>query len=495
VNRAHLGRWSGPVRGRRDGSRSRTTYASSGANAIYASSIAAPTDPATDRATIVQLFNDAAAAGATAVIDGNYTIEWGIPNVPATLPAINVPADCTLALSNARTSTLTANTTVGATVFDVTDGTKFRIGEWVVISDSNRTVQGGGNQTRRNGFASTVASIVGNTVTLTDASPYAFTTAASATMGSCTGLLYVTGSCTVTGPGTLDANRAGAYDVHPIDISTTEAERAGCALYIKPGGVAASVSNITIRGGSLHGLVLHSVIGGAASNLTCTNAHDKNLMLRGCQTTTLTDVTCTNSLFEDGVILYASNQTITLTNITATNCNRFGISIASGDTGVVLDGATITSCARAFSDKGTGSIISNVSITNCGTGQSGLVGGFGFECNGNGSGGSINGITLTGVSTFTSAALGFNTATNYTVSNVTLTKGVGSGATISAVRFLVNTTANCSATNVNNTDWRWGVRGVATSGVTSCLVSGLDTGSTTDTLDVIGIDVSGMVFV
>jgi hypothetical protein len=459
--------------------------------ALLASSFGAPSDPATDRTTIAALFDAAAAAEVPAIIDGNYTVEWGL-TVPDAVPGVQVAADCTLALANARTSTLTANTTVGATEFAVTDGTKFRVGELVAITDSNRVIQGGSNQTRRNGFCARVTSIVGNTVTLADASLYAFTTAAGATMGSCTGLLYITATCEVSGPGTLDGNKAGSFDVHLIKADGVESRDGGSALYMYTGTGSTVSGGLTVKGGSLHGLMFHAVTDGSISGCTFQDAHDKNLALRGCVNVNVSDVTCTNSAHEDGIILYSGNSNVTVSNVTVSNCNRFGVSLGSGQTGLVVSNVVISDCGRGFQDVSTGATISDITLTDCGAGQFGLVGGFGFEFTG--SGGSVDGLSLSGACTFTGAALGFNNASDYTVDDVILTKGTGSGATISGVRFYNAATAGIVITNLDQTDWRWGIRGEVTTGITSASVSGLDTGSVTDTLNVLGIDLTGMTF-
>jgi len=240
------------------------------------------------------------------------------------------------------THLLASNFTSGGTALTVTDADQYyEAGDYIVVSDDNQDVQGGGTgQTRREGRSSIISSVSGNTINLQWQINDNFTTAANAKVGLQPSIFLAEGvdNVTIVVNGVIDGNWQNQYDVEPVvgdDVG--EDTRFGCG--ISSYGTSGDYNNgVTIKGsGTIRDFVLHNVQFKYTNDVIVTDvtgvgAHDKNFLIWYCNRLDFTNVKADSAVFEDGIISYLNTTDLNINNCKFRYNNRNGISTPSAAT-------------------------------------------------------------------------------------------------------------------------------------------------------------------
>jgi len=255
---------------------------------------------------------------------------------------------------NGFTANLAADVSVGDYSITLDDASNFNVGESVVITDDNAFKAPADYDYMPRSWAGTITEKVGNVITLdttfslSTAFVSEFTVAANAVCrhSQCTILVDQKSNVTITGTGIIDNNSANQAITSPSAASLVpENWRVANTVSVL------SCQNFTIKGvtlenGSLHNLAVNGISSGSLSkyitveNVTCTGAKLKNHLYRYVDYATLTNIAGTNSVYEDGVILYLGCTNFTISGVTVSGNTRFGFAQLSACSGNALTGMT-----------------------------------------------------------------------------------------------------------------------------------------------------------
>lgn len=259
----------------------------------------------------------------------------------------------TVKIMNGYTANLSADVIAGSSTITLDDATNFNFGEGVVIYDDNcPTYSDYGNMPRS--WAGTIIEKNGNTLTLDTtfsldtAFVSSYTVAANAVCkhSQCTILVDQKSNVSIVGTGTIDNNSANQAITSPSAASLVpENWRVSNTISVLS-CQNFTIKNVTIINGSLHNLAVNGISSGNLSryitveNVTCTAAKLKNHLYRYVDNATLTNITGTNSVYEDGVILYLGCTNFTINGVTVSGNTRFGFAQLSACSGNTLTGMT-----------------------------------------------------------------------------------------------------------------------------------------------------------
>ena len=256
----------------------------------------------------------------------------------------------TVRIADSIVQRVTADAAAGQPSVTVADASGYYAGQWVTMGADDLPMQGGGGgvhkDRREGGDCGRIASIAGNMITFELPLRRAYKLAANPRLGSQPSAFLITQSgVRIHGTGVIDGNRAKPFDFAPGDMTPQQGRgedtRAGCGISIdsqlEP--VAHTcIEGITIRDCILHNLSLYNTQHTLISHVTCIRAHDKNVVLRRSEYCQLIGNQCLDSVFEDGIIIYANNNhCIVQGNICARNA-RVGIGVNAFQTGILLSG-------------------------------------------------------------------------------------------------------------------------------------------------------------
>lgn len=256
---------------------------------------------------------------------------------PLSIPSNRtITINCELRIKDGTIVNLTQNVTAGDTVIHVDSVDGFNIGEWVAIGD-DLLQQCGGIQTRRFASCGRITEIGENTITIHAASRYDVSAGDNGQLGHAQSVLLIDEkeNVTINGTGIINGNWENQYDKEPVN-AVSEEQKMFC-------GISSVLSNGTVIDGALliknagtHGI---SMVGDMAiasrvsdcviKNVTCDRNHDKNILLVSTDGVEISDVTCTNSPFEDGIIFYLNNINMVVSRVTCLNNVRNDFTINS----------------------------------------------------------------------------------------------------------------------------------------------------------------------
>lgn len=302
-------------------------------------------DGVTDDFTAIQKAIDSCAGEKTLIIGGSRSDTFIVSQPLYLRSNSDYIINGTVKLMDGDSSALTVNAGVGAISFTVADGSKFNVGQWVAVSDT-QTV--GAYIYVRGAWRSAtgkIASIVGNVVTLADSvHPCAscpdktFTITKNAMLSHFQNVFIVedVDNVTISGSGLIDANRNNQKQVWGFMPDGSEEQRAGCGL------TARNVKNFFIdglefRNGLLHNLtitadettptILNKNI--RLNNIKAVNGHDKNIILRYTDGAWVTNITADSATYEDGLIFYSYDTNCFAENIIVRGNGRYGFAYNS----------------------------------------------------------------------------------------------------------------------------------------------------------------------
>lgn len=254
----------------------------------------------------------------------------------------------TIRVADSNIQPLAADAAAGQPSVTVADASGYYAGQWVTLGAEDLKIQGGGrNKVRREGGdCGRIASIKDNTISFELPLRKDYKVAAKARLGTQPSAFLITQpGVRIHGTGVVDGNKKKQFDFAPGDMTPSngrgEDTRAGCGISIdsSPDPIAhLSVEGITIRDCILHNLSLYRARHTRISQVNCTGAHDKNILLRLCEFCQLIGNQCMESEFEDGIILYSGNHRCVVQGNICTNNARLGIAVNAFQTGIMLSG-------------------------------------------------------------------------------------------------------------------------------------------------------------
>ena len=235
-----------------------------------------------------------------------------------------------LRIKKGVTVNITSDVAINDTVINVDSVVGFNVGDQVSISDDLQTLMYYG--TRRQASSGVITEIGESTITLDDGSRYAITTASNAKLGHTQSCIVTNGGSgiSVIGSGIVNGNWAYQYDVEPVSKSINmEDVRQFCGISFHD-TQSPSVSGVTVKNAGLHGISIggmSTISGVVVQNITAKENHDKNILLRATDGAILNNITAEDSVFEDGLTLYAGNVNFIITNVFVNGNPRWGVVI------------------------------------------------------------------------------------------------------------------------------------------------------------------------
>jgi hypothetical protein len=256
--------------------------------------------------------------------------------------------DGTIILQAGQTSTVTADVSIGATSFSVSEPSKFKVGEWVGIYDD---IQISGYD-RLRASSGEITDITGSVITFDSVCTYNYLVSENARVSHANSVLLGVDvdNVVIRGSGVIDGNKANQAQIHPVrNVSVIEDQRSCCGI------VAFRSTNITVTGVTVQNALMHNVsvssLDGVLSakcfdirliNVTTKGGGEKNNLLWGVTRAWITDCYADGADWEDGINCYAFCTFIYITNFTATNNARGGVYITAWNSNglIQIDGLT-----------------------------------------------------------------------------------------------------------------------------------------------------------
>jgi polygalacturonase len=250
----------------------------------------------------------------------------------------------TVKVQDANIRDLTSDASSGQPTISVANASDyFEAGQWVCVSDDDRPLAGGGiggNRDHNTGDGLKILSVTSTTITFTTNLLYSYTTDANAKVGhlqSCF-IADTVSDVAIFGNGTIDGNRANQYNIEPIEIDASEELRAGCCI-VAESSSDVKIDGLTLKDGGLHNLCLRTVDNFRITNIYSYNAHDKSVLLFDATNGFCENIFAKDSIYEDGVLLYAQNERIILNNIRCIDNPRYGFDVNASSKYI-----TVTNC-------------------------------------------------------------------------------------------------------------------------------------------------------
>ena len=247
----------------------------------------------------------------------------------------------TIRLSDSPCTHITSDVKIGATQVTVKDASGFQPQQWVTLHDDRLPIQGGGRKTRRQSAGSArILSISGHTLHLDRASARSYLCEANALVGRQHSAIWIRHSgVRISGSGTIDGNKSQHLNTAPgfLEMEHGEDWRAASGILAMGDGVLKNITieDVTVCDVTLMGIMLVNTEQSVIRNTTCRGAHDKNIILWCCRDCQIVGNQCTDSEFEDGIMLHqvhnladACERILIQGNICKNNA-RFGIHIGA----------------------------------------------------------------------------------------------------------------------------------------------------------------------
>jgi len=245
--------------------------------------------------------------------------------------------------------TLAQNVTDNDTSITVPNGALFRAGQYVVVSDNNAAVQGGGTQTRRVGGVVKINSVVGNVLNTTPIQG-SYTVAASAYIAITTNIILVEDKegVTIRGKGILDGDWTNQVDfegIAPNGMVSVEETRSQCGVTFFS-STNCEVYGITIKNNPLHNITGWNSDFIKVIDVTLLDAHDKNFLVFGTDSTDyyVSNLYINGSVFEDGLAFYTGPKKSFINNVHILNCPRYGLINEADSTHNVYSNIIVEGC-------------------------------------------------------------------------------------------------------------------------------------------------------
>lgn len=295
-------------------------------------------------------------------IDDDIEIQAAIDSLPpgggkvVLLPGTHVVGNClrpknnteleirgTLKVADAIRSRLTADVKSGDSVITVADASRFRVGQWVTVSDDNDSLNH--RVPRRYGECAPITAIAGNRITLKRplgvvyaksrkqltgylVSRNAFvTTSHSAIMLDRVERVFIHGGSGKE-RGIIDGNRANQSATAPLATDDdVEDLRANCGIGIVRSAWV-KVDNLLLRNANLHNIAFHKTRHCEASRLECTGVNDKNICSLEVSTLRIIGNHCYGSVMEDGICCHGpAGPDILVANNRTDDNKRYGVHV------------------------------------------------------------------------------------------------------------------------------------------------------------------------
>lgn len=297
----------------------------------------------------------------------------------------------TIKIQDGETVDITADSLVGAHTVEVADPSKFHVGQWVSVTDDNKTVY----RESLVAWTGLITDITGDVLTLEGTAHGNFTVAANGRCGHSQGCIIIQDkeNINVTGIGLLDGNRYNQIQVicsTGLDLHNFwEHNRAGatCAIWHSENVIW---DGVDCKDGLVHTMAICSPnlvpeVPTRNKNITVSNCnintgHDKCILVRFTEDSTFENITCDGmdggniKTWEDGLIFYSDAYNITVNNFTAKNVGRNGFSWNSEDGDyLTADGITTENCGT-FNGAGVDINCTNATLSNLVLGDSIRIG-------------------------------------------------------------------------------------------------------------------------
>lgn len=242
----------------------------------------------------------------------------------------------TITPQNSVKTFLTADVSIGATTIQALNAEdNYFVGQQVVISDDNMTVQGGSTgQTRRTAKATRVVAVSGNTITIESGLNVGFTVAANVYVQHLQNAILAEDiyNPIIYGRGLVEANKANQANVDPVILNaTSEDTRYGNGVTFK-GCMFPKIDGITVQNAAVQNAVFYQCQWASVLNFTSLTPHDKCLLLWESNDGVITNYRGIGADYEDGVYFYDNSKRWTVNNAYIENCSRTGV--RTSNTGV-----------------------------------------------------------------------------------------------------------------------------------------------------------------
>lgn len=252
---------------------------------------------------------------------------------------IHITINSVIKVKNAVIQTLTQDFTATNYV-NVPNGSAFRTGQWVAISDTMESAVGGGaGFTRRYSQGTYITSIAGNRLNLKETINKIYYVLRVATIGT-SNSVFISDTCnniTIDGSGELYGNCANQYN-HGYYNAGRNYEQCrfgnGLAFYQSDN---ISISGITVKDFDLHGITTWECDKIMANDLKIKHAISKNWLLYSCTNGQIINSRADSAEYEDGFIMYYGNSKILLSNCIANYNGRLGFGLNSTNNEILLN--------------------------------------------------------------------------------------------------------------------------------------------------------------
>lgn len=233
-------------------------------------------------------------------------------------------------IKNGDSSLLTDNVTAGSNSFKPQDPSKFKVGEWVAITDNAQIAF----YATLRGTSGKVTEVTEDTVIFDSIAAYNYTTANGAYAAHCQGVAIAETPTNVKIIGIngakFNGNRANQSQIHPVrNVPVIEDQRAACGLALyKSNNVI--VDGLTVDDSLMHNYSISGHDGSGDINshdvilrrCIANRGHDKNFLVRDILRVTVDDCEGNDATWEDGLIFYSTTDTAVVNNFKGSGNRR-----------------------------------------------------------------------------------------------------------------------------------------------------------------------------
>jgi len=288
------------------------------------------TCPGADDQITIQAAIDASSAGDTLVLlPGNYLLRNCV--TPKANMTISAPG-AVLKLADADTSLLTANANAAQADVVVADGSKFFVGQWVAVTDDAAVTLIKGGITFYVADCTTILSIAGNTITLSQSLVNNYTTAQNGYLTSASSLIYINTTNGVTIEGCeLDGNKANQSLIQSKTLPALREETRSLSCIVAYYSDNTIIDSVHAHDGELHNITIDNSDNCQITSSRIHACYFKNILGYAAEKLSITENYVYDAVGEDGIILYTGcpDSNISLNHIW--NNPRSGIAVQGSD--------------------------------------------------------------------------------------------------------------------------------------------------------------------